>query len=106
MTMNNETGMMSVAPVLEKEPVIEEQTQDHHGYKLLVWNDDVHTFDYVIYVFMKHFGLSEDMATRKTLEVHYQGKSVLAHGSKIDMEVHALVMDLNYGLTATVEEDL
>lgn len=80
--------------------------QDYgNGWRVVVWNDDYHTFDYVVAVFIKHFGLTPDVAVQKMLEVHNNGQSTLDHGSKSGMEFHALVMETEYGLTATVEKD-
>jgi len=75
-------------------------------WKIIVWDDDFHTIDYVVIVFMKHFGLTEDVAIQRTLEVHNNGKSVLDRGSKSNMEFHAMIMESQYELTASIEQDL
>lgn len=74
-------------------------------FRLVVWNDDVNEFDYVIQVFVRYFNMSTEAAFEKTWEIHHYGKSVLAQGSRTEMEFHAMVLNNDYGLTATIEED-
>lgn len=80
-------------------------TGEDSGWKVLVWDDNIHTFDYVIEVFVKHFGITEVIAARKAWQIHTKGKSVLDRGSKSNMEFHAMIMDTTYGLKSTVEPD-
>lgn len=86
---------------IEKTVVEVDETVPH---VVIVWDDDVNTMNYVAAVFVKHFKLDVDTAIKKMLEVHNNGKSILDSGSKTDMEFHALVLDVQYGLTTTVEK--
>ena len=68
----------------------------------LVWNDPVNTMPYVTYVFQTYFGFDRQKATRKMLEVHHEGRSVLSTGTK--EEVGRAVNTMHgCGLWATCE---
>ena len=71
-------------------------------WNLVIWNDPVNLMSYVSYVFRSYFGYSEAKANKLMLEVHKKGRSIVAHGSKEQVEQHAVAMH-GYGLWATVE---
>lgn len=68
----------------------------------LVWNDPVNTMPYVTYVFQTYFGFDRQKATRKMLEVHHEGRSVLSTGTQEEVERDVNAMH-GYGLWATCE---
>jgi ATP-dependent Clp protease adaptor protein ClpS len=68
----------------------------------IVWNDPVNTMQYVTYVFQTYFGFTKEKATRLMLEVHNDGRSAVAMGTKDEMEQDVTAM-LGYGLWATLE---
>ncbi len=68
----------------------------------LVWNDPVNLMSYVSYVFRSYFGHSPAVAERLMLQVHLDGKSVVATGSREEMERHVEAMH-DYGLWATLQ---
>ncbi|WP_346959189.1 ATP-dependent Clp protease adapter ClpS [uncultured Arthrobacter sp.] len=72
-------------------------------WNLVIWNDPVNLMSYVSYVFRSYFGYSEAKANKLMLEVHKKGRSIVAHGSKEQVEQHAVAMH-GYGLWATVEK--
>ena len=72
-------------------------------WNLVIWNDPVNLMSYVSYVFRSYFGYSEAKANKLMLEVHKKGRSIVAHGSKEQVEQHAVAMH-GYGLWATVEQ--
>ncbi len=51
------------------------------GNELLVFNDDVHTFDYVIDCLQKICKLSKEQAVTCTNIIHYKGLCVVKHGT-------------------------
>jgi ATP-dependent Clp protease adaptor protein ClpS len=69
----------------------------------LVWNDPVNLMSYVSYVFRSYFGYSAVEAERLMLQVHLEGKSVVATGSREEMERHVEAMH-DYGLWATLSK--
>ena len=74
------------------------------GYLVICWNDPVNLMPYVTHVFMKVFGWNKTKAEVHMLQVHEQGKSVLARESleKAEFYVHQLQ---KYTLHATMEPD-
>ena len=48
----------------------------------LVWNDPVNLMSYVSYIFRSYFGFSRDEAERRMLQVHNDGRAVVATGSR------------------------
>jgi ATP-dependent Clp protease adaptor protein ClpS len=67
----------------------------------VVWNDPVNLMSYVSYVFRSYFGYTAVEAERLMLQVHLEGKSVVATGSREEMERHVEAMH-DYGLWATL----
>src|SRR2546430_1504360 len=74
------------------------------GYLVICWNDPVNFMEYVTHVFQKVFGWPRKKAEFHMLQVHEQGKSVLARESmeKAEHYVHQLQ---RYTLHATMERD-
>lgn len=70
----------------------------------LVWNDPVNLMSYVSYVFRSYFGYSKIKADKLMLEVHNDGKSVVASGSREAMERDTEAMH-GYGLWATFQRE-
>ncbi|MBO1266951.1 ATP-dependent Clp protease adapter ClpS [Arthrobacter cavernae] len=72
-------------------------------WNLVIWNDPVNLMSYVSFVFQSYFGYSEAKANKLMMEVHKKGRSIVAHGSKEQVEQHAVAMH-GFGLWATVEK--
>ena len=47
-------------------------------WHIVVWDDPVNLMTYVVYVFQKVFGYSHPLARKLMLEVHQEGKSLVA----------------------------
>ena len=69
----------------------------------IVWNDPVNLMSYVSFVFQTYFGYSRKRADKLMLQVHHDGKSVVAHGTREEMERDVQAMH-EYGLWATLEK--
>lgn len=67
----------------------------------IVWNDPVNLMSYVVYVFRSYFGMSRAEAQRRMLQVHNDGRAVVAAGNREEMERHVQAMH-DYGLWATL----
>jgi ATP-dependent Clp protease adaptor protein ClpS len=67
----------------------------------LVWNDPVNLMTYVAYIFRSYFGFSKAEADRRMLQVHNDGKAVVATGTREEMERHVEAMH-DFGLWATL----
>lgn len=72
------------------------------GWQVLVWNDPVNLMSYVVFVFQKVLGFDETKAKKHMLEVHQQGRSVVAIETreKAEMYCHRLQ---EFGLHSTIE---
>jgi ATP-dependent Clp protease adaptor protein ClpS len=71
-------------------------------WAVVVWNDPVNLMSYVAYVFRSYFGYSDARARQLMLEVHEQGRSVVATGSREKAERDTVAMH-SFGLWATFE---
>ncbi|MDN4614899.1 ATP-dependent Clp protease adapter ClpS [Leifsonia sp. F6_8S_P_1B] len=67
----------------------------------IVWNDPVNLMSYVSYVFRSYFGFPCAEAERLMLQVHNDGRAVVATGTREEMERHVEAMH-DYGLWATL----
>jgi ATP-dependent Clp protease adaptor protein ClpS len=73
---------MSETKTLER---VETKVEEEHLQALLIHNDDVHTFDYVIENLVDICGHSEIQATQCTYIIHYKGKCDVKRGSFDDL---------------------
>jgi len=89
-------------PVELDEPEVEDLTFLEKPWVTIVWNDPVNLMSYVTFVFQNYFGYPKKKAERLMLEVHNDGKSVVANGSREEMERDVQAMH-EYGLWATLE---
>lgn len=78
-------------------------TQDvsEQPWRTIVWDDPVNLMTYVTYVFRTYFGYPREIAERLMLQVHHEGRAVVASGNREAMERHVQAMH-GYGLQATV----
>ena len=72
--------------------------------RTVVFNDPVNLMSYVSFVFQTSFGYSEETAHSLTLEVHENGRSVVATGGREAMERDTQAMH-EYGLWAACQPD-
>lgn len=68
-------------PLRESEEDIAVLEKEHDVYKLILWNDDVNTFDFVIDSLMEVCKHSLEQAEQCTILVHYKGKCTVKTGS-------------------------
>jgi ATP-dependent Clp protease adaptor protein ClpS len=91
------------SPVELDQPETEDLTFVDRPWVTIVWNDPVNLMTYVSYVFQTYFGYGRRKAEKLMLEVHNDGKSVVASGSREEMERDVQAMH-EYGLWATMEK--
>lgn len=72
------------------------------AWNTVVWDDPVNLMTYVSYVFRSYFGYSADEAERLMLQVHNDGRAIVASGYREAMERHVQAMH-GYGLQATID---
>lgn len=61
-------------------PEVEEEVSVNLPYKVILYNDDIHTFDEVIAQLIKATGCSYDQARKYTFEAHVKGKATVFIG--------------------------
>lgn len=71
-------------------------------HRLILWNDDVNTFDHVIFCLMKYLDYSENQAEKIAWTVHNEGKCAILEGSLTEMEVYRKILKQE-GLTVSVD---
>lgn len=55
-------------------------TAIEHPYQLIVWNDEVNTFEWVISTLVEICGHSSEQAEQCAMLIHTQGKYAVKHG--------------------------
>jgi ATP-dependent Clp protease adaptor protein ClpS len=71
-------------------------------HRLVLWNDDINTFDHVIYCMMKYLDYSEMQSEKIAFKVHNEGKCAVLEGSFNEMEIYRKILQQE-GLTVSVE---
>lgn len=94
---------MTSAPTPTLVPDTDEDIGVDKPWLVVVWNDPVNTMSYVVYVFQKLFGYNEEKATRLMLEVHHEGRSIVADGPREQAEFDCYRLH-SHGLWATMEQ--
>ena len=89
-----------MSDVLEQTERIESTMLDS-PWVTIVWNDPVNLMNYVSWVFRTYFGFSRAEANVRMLQVHHDGRAVVATGSREEMERHVEAMH-DFGLWATL----
>jgi len=72
------------------------------NWKVIVWNDPVNLMSYVVFVFIKVLAFTKEKATRHMLEVHRQGKSLVATETREKAELYHQQIQA-HGLIVTIE---
>ncbi len=89
-----------VSPQAEDEAAVLED----NGCSLVLWNDDVHTFDYVIKALVDICRHTTEQAEQCAILVHCHGKCTVKHGSYTDLlPMHTAL--LNKQLTSEIVEN-
>ena len=84
----------------EQKPYTSPQTNDEvdtledSGCSLVLWNDDVHTFDYVIKALVDICRHTEEQAEQCAILVHCHGKCAIKHGAYTELlPMHQALLD-------------
>ncbi len=94
---------MTSAPDLVDLPDVDERHETARSWQVVVWNDPVNLMSYVVWVFRKLFGHSQEEANRLMLQVHHDGRAIVSSGplEKAESDCHRLH---HHGLWATLEQ--
>jgi ATP-dependent Clp protease adapter protein ClpS len=61
-------------------PDANKETSPSHGWKVVIYNDDVTEVDVVIFALQRAAGLSLEVAEMVTMEAHEEGEAVVKRG--------------------------
>ena len=95
--------MTSTIEQLDADLVTDEAVRPDLPWQTIVWDDPVNLMTYVTYVFRTYFGYPREVAERLMMQVHTEGRAVVASGNREAMERHVQAMH-GYGLQATVSK--
>lgn len=70
--------------------------------KLILWNDEVNTFEHVIYCLVKYLDYSDPQAEKIAWTVHNDGKCAILEGSFTELEVYRKILQQE-GLSVTID---
>lgn len=93
--------MSTEEQILEKE-LTKTLTKEDKENEIVVFNDDVNTFDYVIEMLIRICDHNPLQAEQCTLLIHYKGKCAVKSGSYEDLEPRCLQL-LDAGLSAEIQ---
>jgi ATP-dependent Clp protease adaptor protein ClpS len=71
-------------------------------FSLIVWNDEVNTFEWVIDTLMEICGHSHEQAEQCAYIIHFSGKYAVKQGSYNDLKPMCEAI-INRGIGATIE---
>ena len=90
----------SYNPQEDEEVALLTATED--GYSLIVWNDDVNTFDWVIETLIQVCGHEREQAEQCAILIHFSGKCAVKNGSYEDLKPMCDAINLRE-ISATLE---
>lgn len=76
---------------------------DEISYSLVVWNDEINTFDWVITSLIEVCRHTQQQAEQSAYIIHYHGKHAVKHGTKPLLEPMCNALS-GRGIQATIEE--
>jgi ATP-dependent Clp protease adaptor protein ClpS len=89
-----------VKPQLEEDTDV--LTSLDEPYNLIVWNDEVNTFEWVIETLVEVCGHSTEQAEQCAYIIHFQGKYAVKQGSYDDLKPQCDAIT-DRGIGATIE---
>ncbi len=78
-------------------------TAESPTYTIVLWNDDVNTFDWVIQALVEICDMTENQAEQCSLIVHFKGKCIVAEGEYNDLKPKCSAIT-DRGIQATIEQ--
>ena len=95
--------MTAPSPTEVERPDVDDVVQPDLPWITIVWNDPVNLMSYVTHVFREYFGYPKEKAEKLMMQVHQEGKAVVSHGGREEMERDVQAMH-GYGLWATLQK--
>lgn len=91
--------MSTIEKTLESLDILEQLTKE---YEIVLYNDDVNTFDFVIDALIDICDHDSIQAEQCTMLVHYKGKCAVKTGAYEDLEPYCTKL-LEIGLSAEIQ---
>lgn len=82
--------------------LVDVETKTTSPYQLVVWNDDVNTFEWVIETLIAVCGHTYEQAEQCAYIIHFQGKYAVKNGTYEDLRPMCDAI-VDRGINATVE---
>lgn len=89
-------------PLQEENDEVDVLTQEQDPFSLIVWNDEVNTFEWVIETLMEVCGHSAEQAEQCAFIIHFKGKYAVKQGSYEDLKPQCDAIT-DRGIGATIE---
>jgi ATP-dependent Clp protease adaptor protein ClpS len=96
--------MSTTAPMEVREPDVGFEESLATPWVVIVWNDPINLMSYVAFVLRKLFGYSKEEANKLMLQVHNEGRAVVANGTRAEAERDVFRLH-EHGLWATMQQD-
>lgn len=108
--MTEETTVAPVKPDVDIEFVVQDEAELERPYRVIIHNDDVTPFDFVIAVLVEIFRLSFEKAYDVTFEAHSQGNAYvmtlpLAEAKRRVFKAQYAARSHGFPLTFTIEPE-
>lgn len=94
----------ATAPVEVDRPSGDRDVRPDLPWLVIVWNDPINLMSYVTFVFQKLFGFPYAKAQKLMLQVHRQGRAVVASEPREKAEFYVARLHA-HGLWATMQRD-
>ena len=93
-----------MAPQVQEEALTLEEilASLKHNHQLILWNDEVNTFEHVIECLIKYLDYNEHQAGKIAWTVHTEGKCAILEGSFTELEIYRKILQQE-GLTVSIE---
>jgi ATP-dependent Clp protease adaptor protein ClpS len=91
---------MSTIEKVQEDILVEEQLENNH--EIVLYNDDVNTFDHVINCLIRVCKHTSEQAEQCAIIVHYTGKCAVKTGSLEELKPQCVRL-LQLGLSAVIE---
>jgi ATP-dependent Clp protease adaptor protein ClpS len=88
-------------PMFEEDEVLVEELLDLDAYDLVVFNDEVNTFEHVIKILIKVCKHSMEQAEQCTVIIHYKGKCAVKKGGYEELKPYCEAI-LDAGIQAAI----
>jgi len=81
------TAAPLIAPERVDDPAQDVRDERDRPWNVIVWDDPVTLMTYVVFVLRKLFGHDEPTASRLMLQIHHEGKAIVASGPREKSEI-------------------